>query len=145
MTHRFRRGVVVASLKLIRRKPREEFVFEVFVASILPLLSSGNHSLVNTWNGHGGEVWNTERCSSEFGSHAKLLLAVVGVNVVFSKVGRIATLPGSKDSPSVVDQTGTNPRWIGLRTKQRCPKRVTELLYRYEYENINKMANFSFS
>jgi len=42
-THRFRREVVVESLKLIGRKPREEFVFEVFVASILPLLSSGNH------------------------------------------------------------------------------------------------------
>ena len=43
MTHKFSREVVVASLKLIGRKPREEFVFEVFVAWILPLLSSGNH------------------------------------------------------------------------------------------------------
>jgi len=45
MTRKFSREVVVASLKLIGRKPREEFVFEIFVASILPLLSSGNHRL----------------------------------------------------------------------------------------------------
>jgi len=30
MTHRFHPGIVVASLKLIGRKPRAEFVFEVF-------------------------------------------------------------------------------------------------------------------
>ena len=33
MTRRFCREVILASLKLIGRKPREEFVFEVFVAS----------------------------------------------------------------------------------------------------------------
>ena len=41
----------MASLKLIRIKPREEFVFEVFVASIFLLPSSGNHrpSKCITW------------------------------------------------------------------------------------------------
>ena len=79
----------MASLKLTGRKPREEFVFEVFCGLRYPCLETTGQ--VNTLHGHRGVVWNTIKRSSEFESHAKLLLAVVGVNVVFSEVWRIAT------------------------------------------------------
>jgi len=59
MTHRFRRGVVVANLKLIGRKRWEEFVFEVFVASMLPFPSSRNHRPSEC-------VTLTQRCSLEY-------------------------------------------------------------------------------